>query len=85
MLLVTIFFLLTSAFLYYSNSTLKLDLELKTDEINDLHEVKRQKMAAIDALQAEVGKILPGGKELTILVHKGADDMSSSNITSTGA
>ena len=49
--------MLTSAFLYYSNSTLKLDLELKTDEINDLHEVKRQKMAAIDALQAEVGKI----------------------------
>lgn len=53
-LYLTIFFLLTSAFLYYSNSTLKLDLELKTDEINDLHEVKRQKMAAIDALQAEL-------------------------------
>jgi hypothetical protein len=49
--------MLTSAFLYYTNSTLKLDLVLKTDEINDLHEVKRQKMAAIDALQAEVGKI----------------------------
>lgn len=49
--------MLTSAFLYYTNSTLKLDLELKTDEINDLHEVKQQKMAAIDALQAEVGKI----------------------------
>jgi hypothetical protein len=49
--------MLTSAFLYYTNSTLKLDLVLKTDDINDLHEVKRQKMAAIDALQAEVGKI----------------------------
>ena len=49
--------MLTSAFLYYSNSTLKLDMELKIDEINDLHEVKQQKMAAIDALQAEVGKI----------------------------
>jgi hypothetical protein len=49
--------MLTSAFLYYTNSTLKFDLVLKTDDINDLHEVKRQKMAAIDALQAEVGKI----------------------------
>ena len=33
--------------------------------------------------QAEVGKILPGGRELTILVHKGTDDMSSSSHSRT--
>merc|ERR1712037_778143 len=50
----TIFFMLTRAFLYYTNSTLKLDLEFKTEEINDLNEVKLQKMAAIDAIQIEL-------------------------------
>ena len=48
--------MLTSAFLYYTNSTLKIDLEFKTEEINDLNEVKLQKMAAIDAIQIEVWK-----------------------------
>lgn len=48
--------MLTSAFLYYSNSSLKLELEFKTDEINDLNDAKLQKMAAIDAIQIEVGK-----------------------------
>ncbi|CBY32865.1 unnamed protein product, partial [Oikopleura dioica] len=50
----TIFLMLTSAFLYYSNSSLKLELEFKTDEINDLNDAKLQKMAAIDAIQIEL-------------------------------
>jgi len=50
----TIFLMLTSAFLYYSNSSLKLELEFKTDEINDLNVAKLQKMAAIDAIQIEL-------------------------------
>lgn len=48
--------MMTSIFLYFSNSGLKAELDLRSDEVSDLNNVKLQKMQAIDVLQAEVGK-----------------------------
>ncbi|CAG5086551.1 Oidioi.mRNA.OKI2018_I69.PAR.g11256.t1.cds [Oikopleura dioica] len=51
-----VFFMMTSAFLYFSNSSLKAELDQRSDEISDLNNAKLQKMQAIDVLQAELEK-----------------------------